>query len=98
EVLRAFKLERVNVIPRPKAGGSFATAAYAGMREPVAVESVQADAGLDIGGTFIGMHLSRVAVPVKLARRTVGAANVTAARTRPKFTGGARAEYDEALL
>ncbi len=90
--------EPVNAVPRPKAGGSFATAAYAGLREPIVVEHLRADAGLDIGGTLIGMHLREVAVPVRLRRRQIGQALVLAARTRPKFIGGARAEYDPALL
>ena len=90
--------EIVNVLPRPKAGGSFATAAYAGFAHPVAVESVRADAGLDIGGTLIGMHLRRVAVPVRLTCDTIGQARLLAARVRPPFIGGARAVYDESLL
>ena len=90
--------ETVNVVPRPKAGGSFATAAYAGFSHPVAVESIRADAGLDIGGTLIGMHLRRVAVPVRLTCDTIGQARLLAARVRPPFIGGARAVYDETLL
>ena len=90
--------ERVNVLPQPKAGGSFATAAYAAFREPIAVEHIRADAGLDIGGTLIGMHLREVAVPLRLPIRQIGEALLTAARTRPKFIGGVRAVYDEALL
>ncbi len=88
----------VNVVPQPKAGGSFATAAWAGFRDPVAVEAVRADAGLDIGGTLIGMHLKPVAVPVRLSVSRIGEAMVLAARTRPKFIGGSRAVYDQALL
>ncbi len=91
-------LEPVNAVPQPKAGGSFATAAYARMRDPVAVEHIRAGAGLDIGGTLIGMHLREVAVPVRLETRRIGEAIVLAARTRPKFVGGVRARYDEALL
>jgi uncharacterized protein (TIGR01440 family) len=91
-------LECVNAVPQPKAGGSFATAAYHSMREPAAVEEIKAEAGLDIGGTLIGMQLRRVAVPVKLKNNRVGSANVTAARTRPKFIGGVRAAYNEKLL
>ena len=88
----------VNVRPMPKAGGSFATAAYAHFAEPVALEFIQADAGLDIGGTLIGMHLKPVAVPLKLTVRHIGEAVLIGARTRPKFIGGARAVYNEALL
>ena len=87
----------VNVVPQPKAGGSFATAAYHRMTRPVAVEHVRADAGLDIGGTLIGMHLKEVAVPLRLEQDHIGEAMVLAARTRPKFIGGDRAVYDERL-
>ena len=86
--------EPVNVIPQPKAGGSLATAAYAGFDDPVALEEIRADAGLDIGFTLIGMHLKKVAVPLRLTNNTIGEAMVLAARTRPKFIGGARAVYD----
>jgi uncharacterized protein (TIGR01440 family) len=86
------------VIPQPKAGGSLATKAYAGFDDPVAVEEIKADAGLDIGFTMIGMHLKKVAVPLRLENNTIGAAMVLAARTRPKFIGGARAVYDETIL
>lgn len=88
----------VNVVPQPKAGGSLATCAYAGFDEPVAVEHIRADAGIDIGLTLIGMHLKPVAVPVRLENNRIGQALVVAARTRPKFIGGARAVYNEKLL
>lgn len=90
--------EPVNVIPQPKAGGSLATKAYNGFEDPVAVEELRADAGLDIGYTLIGMHLKKVAVPLRLENNAIGAAMVLAARTRPKFIGGVRATYDEELL
>ena len=86
-----------NVVPQPKAGGSFATACYHGFRHPVALEEIRADAGLDIGGTLIGMHLKHVAVPVRLEQKHVGEAILLAARVRPKVSGGERAGYDEAL-
>ena len=89
--------EIVNVVPQPKAGGSFATTAYAAFKEPVAVEEIKADAGLDIGGTLIGMHLKKVAVPVRLSVKSIGKAILLAARTRPKYIGGERAHYDEKL-
>ena len=89
--------EICNVVPQPKAGGSFATAAYHDMEEPVAVEEIKADAGLDIGSTLIGMHLKKVAVPVRLAVKNIGEAPLVAARTRPKFIGGIRAKYDDNL-
>ena len=90
--------ETINVIPQPKAGGSLATQAYAGFHDPVAVEEIKADAGLDIGLTLIGMHLKKVAVPVRLENNRIGEAIVVAARTRPKFVGGARAVYDPNLM
>lgn len=90
--------EIVNVVPQPKAGGSLATQAYHGFSDPVAVEEIKADAGLDIGLTLIGMHLKKVAVPLRLENNKIGEATVVAARTRPKFVGGVRAIYDEELL
>ena len=90
-------LEIVNVVPQPKAGGSFATTAYATFSNPVAVEEIKADAGIDIGDTFIGMHLKRVAVPVRLDNHNIGQAHITAARVRPKFIGGERAHYDASI-
>ena len=88
----------VNVVPQPKAGGSFATQAYAHFTNPVAVEEIRADAGIDIGFTLIGMHLKKVAVPLRLTNNKIGEATVLAARTRPKFIGGARAVYDQEML
>lgn len=85
--------EIVSVVPKPKAGGSFATTAWANFRDPVAVEHVQAEAGLDIGLTLIGMHLRHVAVPARLTVRQIGEARLTAATTRPKYIGGCRAQY-----
>lgn len=90
--------EAVNVVPQPKAGGSMATQAYLHFENPVALEEIRADAGLDIGLTLIGMHLKRVAVPVRLENNRIGEALVVAARTRPKFIGGVRAAYNEELL
>lgn len=90
--------EAVNVVPQPKAGGSFATAAYAAFENPVALEEIKADAGMDIGGTLIGMHLKRVAVPVRLSVDHIGEAILLCARTRPKFIGGERAKYDQEKL
>lgn len=97
ETMERLGLDQVTVMPRPKAGGSFATAVYAAMKDPVAVEFVKADAGLDIGNTLIGMHLKHVAVPLRLSVKTIGHAAVTAARTRPKLIGGVRAEYPEEI-
>lgn len=90
-----FGYEEVCVRPMPKAGGSFATAVYDSMRDPVMVEHVRAKAGLDIGNTLIGMHLKDVAVPLRLAVKQIGSAFVTAAYTRPKLIGGVRAHYPE---
>ena len=90
--------EPVNVIPQPKAGGSLATQAYAAFDDPVVLEEIKADAGLDIGFTLIGMHLKQVAVPLRLENNTIGQALVLAARTRPKFIGGTRAVYNEEML
>ena len=91
-------LEPVNVVPQPKAGGSMATTAYQKFTDPIVSEEIKADAGIDIGLTLIGMHLKKVAVPVRLENNMIGDALVVAARTRPKFIGGARAVYDEDLL
>ena len=91
-------VENVNVVPQPKAGGSLATAAYHGFANPIVVEQIKADAGIDIGSTLIGMHLKRVAVPIRLEQNTIGEAMVVAARTRAKFIGGIRAVYDQELL
>ena len=88
----------VNVVPSPEAGGAFATVAYGSFANPVALEAIEADAGLDIGGTLIGMHLRRVAVPVRLNIRYIGEAVVIAARTRPPLIGGNRASYDDGLM
>lgn len=91
-------LEIVNVVPKPKAGGSFATTAYERFDSPVALEHIKADAGIDIGDTLIGMHLKDVAVPLRLSIKQVGKAHVAAARTRAKFIGGERAHYDEEMM
>lgn len=90
--------EIVNVVPKPKAGGALATQAYENFEEPVVVEEIKADAGLDIGFTLIGMHLKKVAVPLRLENNKIGEALVLAARTRLKFIGGERACYDEKLM
>jgi uncharacterized protein (TIGR01440 family) len=89
-----YQLEEVNVVPQPKAGGSFATTAYQRFQCPAAVESVKAHCGMDIGGTLIGMHLKPVAVPVRLSVSKIGEAILICARTRPKFVGGERAVYN----
>lgn len=98
EVAERKNLEIVNVVPQPKAGGSFATTAYNTFSDPVALEHIKADAGIDIGDTLIGMHLKDVAVPVRLSIKNIGQANVVCARTRAKFIGGVRAHYDEEIM
>ena len=87
--------EIVNVMPQPHAGGSFAVTAWNAFKDPVAVETISAEAGIDIGGTLIGMHLRRVAVPVRTQEKQIGEAIVLCARTRPKYIGGPRAVYQE---
>ena len=87
--------EIVNVMPQPHAGGSFAVTAWNAFSNPVAVETIAAEAGIDIGGTLIGMHLRRVAVPVRTSEKQIGEAIVLCARTRPKYIGGPRAIYQE---
>ncbi len=89
-----YGLDVVSVRPVPKAGGSFATAVFDALEHPVAVETVRAHAGIDIGGTLIGMHLRAVAVPVRLTLSKIGEANILCARTRPKYIGGPRAIYE----
>lgn len=89
--------EPVNVVPQPKAGGSFATMAYRYFTDPVAVEHIRAEAGMDIGDTLIGMHLKDVAVPVRLSISQIGNAHLVCARTRPKYIGGERAHYEGSL-
>ena len=95
EAADRYGYETVNVIPQPKAGGSFAAAAYKAFEHPAAVEHIKAHAGMDIGDTLIGMHLKDVAVPVRIRTRQIGDAHIVCARTRPKFIGGFRAVYDE---
>ena len=95
EAADKYMLDEVCVRPMPKAGGSFATAVYDNMKDPVVVEHVKANAGLDIGCTLIGMHLKDVAVPIRLSVKNIGSASVNAAYTRPKLIGGVRAHYPE---
>ena len=97
EVAKANGYQIVSAIPQPHAGGSWATNCWQRFNDPVLVEEVRAAAGMDIGGTLIGMHLKKVAVPVRLKQNRIGQAIVLAARTRPKFIGGERAIYDESL-
>ena len=98
ELAEKLNIPIVNAVPQPKAGGSSATTAYSRMCDPVIVEHIKADAGVDIGGTLIGMHLKETAVPLRLDQKKIGEAFVASARTRAKFIGGARAVYNEELL
>ncbi len=93
ECAEKYGYDRVSVVPQPKAGGSFATLTYENMKSPVMVEHIKAHAGIDIGGTLIGMHLKDVAVPIRLSISKIGEANIVCAYTRPKFIGGSRAIY-----
>ncbi|MDQ0214144.1 uncharacterized protein (TIGR01440 family) [Oikeobacillus pervagus] len=95
DVLEKYQLEEVAVIPVRTAGGAMATYAFEHFQQPVVVEFIQADAGIDIGDTFIGMHLKHVAVPVRVREPLIGNAHVTLAKTRPKLIGGSRAVYEK---
>ena len=95
-VARARGLEEVTARPVPGAGGALAAAYYTRLgAEACLVEHLEADAGLDIGDTLIGMHLRRVAVPVRLSVKSIGQAHIVGARTRPPLIGGSRAQYPE---
>ena len=98
ECAEKYGLDPVCVMPQPKAGGSFAMAAYKNFKAPVMVEFVKAHAGIDIGDTMIGMHLRHVAVPVRISIKKIGEANLVCARTRPKLIGGTRAHYPEEIV
>lgn len=95
ETMQQQRLDEVSVIPVRKAGGSMATFAYKNLADPVVVETIQANSGMDIGETMIGMHLRQVAVPLRFEQRMIGDARVTTARTRPKLIGGTRAVYED---
>lgn len=98
DVAIKYQLDEVNVVPWLKGGGSFATATYKILGEDaVVVETIKADAGLDIGAVMIGMRLKEVAVPVRLQNNKIGEATVSGARVRPKFIGGERAKYNDEL-
>ncbi len=92
-IMEEQRLTEVSAIPVPTAGGSMASFAYKHMKDPVLVERIEAKGGLDIGDTLIGMHLKRVAVPLRIAQKNIGHAHITAAKTRPPLIGGARAVY-----
>lgn len=92
-VAEKYDLDEVSVVPYPHAGGSMASWAYRAFSDPVVAETIQAHGGIDIGETLIGMHLKRVAVPLRLENRQIGQARVNVAFTRPKLIGGMRAKY-----
>lgn len=101
EAMEKFGFEQVNAIPQPNhAGGAFATECYNRFKDPVLVESInaKADAGIDIGGTMIGMHIRSVVVPLRISLKKIGEAPIICARRRPKYVGGSRAIYDEKLM
>ncbi|WP_029231720.1 TIGR01440 family protein [Butyrivibrio sp. VCB2006] len=101
ETMKKYGFEQVNAIPQPNhAGGAFATVCYQRFDDPVLVEDIRqmADAGIDIGGTMIGMHMHSVVVPVRISLRKIGEAPIICARHRPKYVGGQRAIYDEKLM
>ena len=101
ECMEKYGFEQVNAIPQPNhAGGAFATVCYQRFKDPVLVEDIQqkADAGIDIGGTMIGMHMHSVVVPLRISLKQIGAAPIICARHRPKYVGGQRAIYDEKLM
>jgi len=95
--MERYDLEQVSVVPTAHAGGAMATQAYAQMAEAAVVNDLhhKARAGLDIGNTLIGMHLAWVAVPLRLAHKTLGKASVQAAFSRPRLVGGKRAVYSQ---
>ena len=99
--MKQFGFEQVNAIPQPNhAGGAFGTVCYERFEDPVLVENIEgkADAGIDIGGTMIGMHMHSVVVPMRISLRKIGQAPIICARHRPKYVGGQRAIYDENLM
>ncbi len=98
EVAEERGYDEVSVIPVRKAGGSMATYAYQQMKDPVVVEHIQAEAGIDIGDTFIGMHVKHVAVPIRTSIKEIGYAHVTLAKRRPKLIGGERAVYKDTVM
>ncbi len=92
--LEKFGLTEVMAVPHEHAGGSFATTAYRNFKNPCLAEEISADFGIDIGSTLVGMHLKRVAVPVRVSIKKIGEANIVLAKTRPKYIGGPRAKYN----
>ena len=101
EVLEKYGFEQVNAIPQPNhAGGAFATVCYQNMKNAMVTETInaRASAGIDIGGTMIGMHIQPTVVPLRISLQKIGQAHIICARRRPRYIGGARAVYDETLM
>ncbi len=98
ETAEKYGYQEVTVVPWLHAGGAFATNAYYHFKDPVAVEEIRADGGIDVGLTMIGMHLKRVAVPLRLEHHQIGSALVAAAKTRPPLIGGERAHYTREVV
>lgn len=88
-----YGLEPVMVAPSLQAGGAMAVAAWQTFSSPLMVERIQGHAGIDIGDTFVAMHLRPVVVPVRLYAHDLGGAHITFAHTRPRYVGGPRAVY-----
>ena len=92
-VARDAQWEIVEVLPSLTAGGACSVAAFKYFDDPVEVEHIVAQAGIDIGDTAIGMHVKHVQVPVRPTKKELGSAHVTALKSRPKYIGGPRAQY-----
>jgi uncharacterized protein (TIGR01440 family) len=88
-----FHYAEVAAIPTPQAGGSMAAYAFHHLTHAVLVETIQADAGIDIGDTLIGMHVKPVVVPFRSTVKKIGEANLNLAYSRPKYIGGPRTIY-----
>ena len=95
EIAKGRGTEIVSAIPVRKAGGAMATYAYSRLKDPVLVEEIACEAGIDIGDTLIGMHLRKVAIPIRSTVKSIGEAHLTMAVTRPKLIGGVRAVYEK---
>lgn len=93
DIAEQFNLDEVSVTPARTAGGAMATYAYGQMKNPVVIEFIKAHGGIDIGDTFIGMHIKHVLVPVRTSVKEIGQAHITLATSRPKLIGGERAVY-----
>ena len=88
-----YGLEVVTVLPALHAGGAMTVQAWREFSSPLMVERIQGHAGIDIGDTFIGMHLRPVAIPIRIHVKELGEAHLTLAHTRPRLIGGPRAVY-----